>query len=120
FVAVVNFLIDGFNMYLKAWKFLINGVISLANKAIKGLNKIPGVNIKLIPKLDENALQIPKLAEGGIAYGNAIVNVGEYQNARTNPEVIAPLDKLQSIIGDREQTININLDGRTVAQIVLD
>jgi tape measure domain-containing protein len=42
---------------------------------------------------------IPKLAGGGIAYGNSIVNVGEYPGARTNPEVIAPLDKLKKIIG---------------------
>lgn len=43
---------------------------------------------------------IPKLANGGIAYGNSIVNVGEYQGASANPEVIAPLNKLKSIIGD--------------------
>ena len=42
---------------------------------------------------------IPQLAGGGIAYGNSIVNVGEYPGARTNPEVIAPLDKLKKIIG---------------------
>ena len=42
---------------------------------------------------------IPSLASGGIAYGNSIVNVGEYPGARTNPEVIAPLDKLKKLIG---------------------
>lgn len=42
---------------------------------------------------------IPQLAGGGLAYGNSLVNVGEYPGARTNPEVIAPLDKLKKIIG---------------------
>jgi len=42
---------------------------------------------------------IPALAGGGIAYGNSLVQVGEYPGARTNPEVIAPLDKLKKIIG---------------------
>lgn len=40
-----------------------------------------------------------KHAEGGIAYGNSFVNVGEYGNAHTNPEVIAPLSKLKDILG---------------------
>lgn len=41
---------------------------------------------------------IPALAKGGIAYGDTLAQVGEYANARSNPEVIAPLDKLQSLI----------------------
>jgi hypothetical protein len=44
------------------------------------------------------AAPIPKLAKGGIAYGNSIVNVGEYSGASGNPEVIAPLDRLSSIL----------------------
>ena len=40
----------------------------------------------------------PQLAEGGIAFGRSLVEVGEYQGARANPEVIAPLDKLQGMI----------------------
>lgn len=39
------------------------------------------------------------LADGGIAYGNTAVQVGEYAGVRSNPEVIAPLDKLQSMVG---------------------
>jgi hypothetical protein len=44
------------------------------------------------------AAPIPQLAKGGIVYGNTLVNVGEYPGAKTNPEVIAPLDKLTDII----------------------
>lgn len=39
------------------------------------------------------------LASGGIAYGPTRALIGEYAGARTNPEVVAPLDKLKSIIG---------------------
>lgn len=39
-------------------------------------------------------------ADGGIVSGPTLGLVGEYSGARTNPEVIAPLDKLKSIIGD--------------------
>ena len=41
----------------------------------------------------------PALADGGIAFGRSLVEVGEYGGVRANPEVIAPLDKLQSMIG---------------------
>lgn len=41
-----------------------------------------------------------KLAEGGLAFGNTLAQVGEYSNVRSNPEVIAPLNKLKSLLGD--------------------
>lgn len=41
-----------------------------------------------------------KFADGGIVSGPTLGLVGEYPGASTNPEVIAPLDKLRSIIGD--------------------
>lgn len=40
-----------------------------------------------------------EFANGGIVSGPTLGLMGEYPGARTNPEVIAPLDKLQSIIG---------------------
>lgn len=41
---------------------------------------------------------IPKLANGAVVSGPSIVQVGEYAGAASNPEVIAPLNKLQQII----------------------
>jgi hypothetical protein len=41
----------------------------------------------------------PKFANGGIVSGPTLGLVGEYPGASTNPEVIAPLDKLQKMIG---------------------
>ena len=38
---------------------------------------------------------IPKYAEGGLAYGKTLGIFGEYANASTNPEVVAPLSKLR-------------------------
>ena len=42
---------------------------------------------------------VPSFATGGIVSGPTIGLMGEYAGARTNPEVIAPLDKLRSLIG---------------------
>lgn len=41
---------------------------------------------------------IPKFAKGGIAYGPTLGMLGEYAGASNNPEVVAPLDKLRSMI----------------------
>jgi len=47
-------------------------------------------------------------AKGGIVSSPTLGLVGEYSGARANPEVIAPLDKLKSMIGDRGQSVNVS------------
>ena len=42
-----------------------------------------------------------KFASGGIVSAPTMGLVGEYPGAKSNPEVIAPLDKLKGMIGDR-------------------
>ena len=42
---------------------------------------------------------IPAFADGGIVSGPTMGLMGEYAGAKSNPEVIAPLDKLKSLIG---------------------
>lgn len=41
----------------------------------------------------------PKLAAGGLAYAPTLATVGDNVNAHVDPEVIAPLSKLQSVMG---------------------
>jgi len=43
---------------------------------------------------------IPALAKGGLAYGPTYAMVGDNKNAGVDPEVIAPLSKLKSIMGN--------------------
>lgn len=113
---------------------IINGIIKGINWLIDGLNKIQipmpkwvadllGVDggsfgfhiekIALFDKLHINAFSgggggghssVAALASGGIAYGDTLVQVGEYANARSNPEVIAPLSKLTSLMGSGNDT----------------
>ncbi len=45
--------------------------------------------------------QLPKFAEGGIAYGPTLGLFGEYSGASNNPEVVAPLNKLKELIAPR-------------------
>ena len=50
-------------------------------------------------------------ANGGIVSSPTLGLVGEYSGARSNPEVIAPLDRLKSIIGDNGGG-NVNVSGQ--------
>lgn len=63
---------------------------------------------------------IPKFADGGIVSGPTMGLMGEYAGATNNPEVIAPLDKLKSMLGDAgggAQTIRV--EGRVKGQDLL-
>lgn len=50
---------------------------------------------------------VPQLAAGGIVSGPTQAIVGEYPGARSNPEVIAPLDKLSALLANNSQTVNV-------------
>lgn len=56
----------------------------------------------------------PKLAEGGLAFGPTLAVVGDNLNASSDPEVIAPLSKLEGILnrgdGERQLVARIGFD----------
>lgn len=47
---------------------------------------------------------VPGFASGAVVYGPTLAMVGEYPGASSNPEVIAPLDTLEGMIDNAEQT----------------
>lgn len=61
-------------------------------------------------------------ADGGIVYGPTLGLMGEYPGARSNPEVIAPLDKLKDIIGgsgnDNGYIASTHISGRDLAIVL--
>ena len=64
---------------------------------------------------------IPMLAEGGIASGPTLAMVGEYGGASNNPEVIAPLNKLRSLLApksDGVSNVRFEIQGRTLVGIL--
>lgn len=58
------------------------------------------------------AAGVPALANGGLATGPTLALVGEYAGASGNPEVIAPLDKLRSLLPDQQEAGIGNLEFR--------
>jgi hypothetical protein len=60
-------------------------------------------------------LGIPQMAEGGLFTGASLAMVGEGPGTSlSNPEVVAPLDKLQSMMGGGNVTVTGRLDGRDI------
>lgn len=66
--------------------------------------------------------QYTAFADGGIVSGPTLGLMGEYPNARHNPEVIAPLDKLQGMLNNNSNSgfvASTTIQGRDLA-IVLE
>lgn len=59
---------------------------------------------------------VPAFANGGIVSGPTLGLMGEYAGARSNPEVIAPLDKLKGMIGQGSQNVNVGGEFRIQGQ----
>ncbi len=99
-----------------AQKITTNAAVSASNTALATTNTLaagsgaaaamasipfvgPILAIAAIASVIGAILAIPKFADGGIASGKTLAMVGEYAGAANNPEVIAPLDKLKSLLG---------------------
>ena len=57
---------------------------------------------------------LPQFSSGGIVSGPTLGLVGEYPGARTNPEVIAPLDKLRGMLGGQAVQVTGKISGRDI------
>lgn len=68
-----------------SYTFKANVEATASGSSTATVNK-PNINVNLT------------MASGGIAYGETLARIGEYPNAHTNPEVVAPLNKLQGIL----------------------
>lgn len=101
--APINLIISAVNAMLGAVESGINWVIDGINKLSFDIpDWVPivggetfGFNIPTI-----NIPEIPKLAKGGLATAPTLAMVGDNRNAKADPEVIAPLSKLQGMLTD--------------------
>lgn len=115
-------LVNAFNTMLETGTLSFNGVIKAIGSMIKKLiaaamaaallsailgplfGKSNNTNFMsifgMLSGLNLNAGAPVPNAKGGIYSGPTNTLVGEYPGARSNPEVIAPLDRLKSLIGN--------------------
>ena len=67
------------------------------------------------------AIGVMPFAKGGVVSGPTLALVGEYAGASNNPEVIAPLDKLRSMIqpqGGISGNVRFEIDGRKLVGVI--
>ena len=86
-------------------------LLDASAKTMNAHSWMPFVGIALgaaaVAAMIATMLSVPKFAKGGIAYGPTLGLFGEYSGASTNPEVVAPLDRLQALL-------NVNTSGNSV------
>lgn len=70
-----------------------------------------------------SACAIPRFANGAIAYGPTLGLFGEYAGAINNPEVVAPLDKLQKLLnvdgGGMKGKVTFRMKGRSLEGVLV-
>lgn len=101
-------------------------VANACSKAMKAHAGIPFVGIAMgvaaVAAIIAAMSSIPKFADGGLAYGPALGLFGEYAGAGNNPEVIAPLNKLKSLIGPAATGVGgevvFRIEGRTLKGVL--
>lgn len=76
----------------------------------------------MIATLSSAKSSVPKFAKGGIAYGTTLGIFGEYAGASNNPEVVAPLDRLRSLLdlgnGSGGSKVEFKISGRNLVGIL--
>jgi hypothetical protein len=90
--------------FATAWLFTF-ALMANPNPVSAGLALAAGIAAVAIGSLIKSSINKkpqaspPKFANGGIVSGPTYGLMGEYPGAKSNPEVVAPLDKLKSMIG---------------------
>ncbi len=97
------------NSVLSGAAKIINGFISAINFAVGIINKIPGVDISKIEKLE-----VPQLAEGGIATKATSAIIGE----GAEPEAVMPLSKLGNMISGYIKKTKESDNGKMVSSAI--
>lgn len=87
--------------------------------------EIPFVGIVLalaaVAGMIATIMSLPKFAAGGIAYGPTMGLFGEYPGAANNPEVVAPLSKLKSLLNTDSVTggrVEFEIKGRRLVGVL--
>ncbi len=123
------------NLIISAINKMTGAVESAVNSIIDGLNTLSFDIPDWVPKIGGSHFgfdlghidipEIPKLASGGLATAPTLAMVGDNRNASVDPEVIAPLSKLTSMLGSADPAVPALLgeileaikDKRTVVSI---
>ncbi len=103
-IAISTSIKGGLNKLLSKLEEKLNHVVVTINSIISGINKYTPLNIGML-----SAVQLPRLAKGGVLNGARAVIAGE-----AGPEAIIPLDKLFAQMDKMAATIQGSGEGITI------
>lgn len=59
-------------------------------------------------------MEVPALAQGGVAFGPTMALIGDNKNAAIDPEVVAPLSKLKDMMGGNQVEVFGRIQGNDI------
>lgn len=104
----------------------IGDAVASGAAAVAGIPAVgPGLAVAAAATIAASIMSVisslPKFANGAMVYGPTLGIFGEYPGASNNPEVVAPLDKLEDIVGGRftlPSAIEVRARGRDLYNII--
>ena len=94
--GTINLIIDGINTLWSSIYYAVRGIIDGIGGIAGALGDLLGHDWHF--SMPQQPALIPKLAKGGLATSPTLALVGDNRNAKSDPEVIAPLSKLKQMI----------------------
>lgn len=82
------------------------------------LNSLSGGTSNMAIAAGKAADNFKWFADGGVVSGPTLAGVGEYANVKSNPEVIAPLSKLKSMLGTTGGEVTFKIQGDTLVGVL--
>jgi SLT domain-containing protein len=113
--GVVIRAVEGLTAAIRTLLSMINAVINAVETLISALSRIrvPKISLPSLPKRGGGIPFVPKLAAGGIVTRPTLAMVGE-----AGPEAVIPLGRGGG--SSRPMVVNVQLDGRTLASLLID
>jgi hypothetical protein len=122
-----NFIMKGLRILGDLMVGIGNQMIQLAT-AMKAFRKFiitnPGLAIAAgvgfviagtaLSNMAQRNLEMPALAEGGVAFGPTMALIGDNKNASIDPEVVAPLSKLRDMMGGNQVEVFGRISGNDI------
>ena len=112
---------------------ILNGLKSVINAIIRGMNKVIAVPLNGLNSALEkiryvniagvspfgwistiSVPKIPELAKGGVLYNETLVKAGEYSGAKSNPEIVTPQNIMRETFEDVLSGFDFTGDDRPI------
>lgn len=103
FKGAINMMVDALNTVWSAFYGVVKSIVDGIGDFVSLIGDIFGQSWGF--SMPEEPPRLPRLASGGLVKAPTLALVGDNKNARSDPEVISPLSKLQGMI-DAENSID--------------